>query len=91
MGNPDYSGVPSEEEPRLFEGDDFAPDGESGSELAAEAAYARDAMQYGGVMEEDDVQESELVDENGDGVPDIFQNPDKAGKKKRRGIFGRKG
>lgn len=91
MGNPDYSGVPSEEEPRLFEGDDFAPDGESSSELAAEAAYARDAMQYGGVMEEDDVQESELTDENGDGVPDIFQNPDKAGKKKRRGIFGRKG
>ena len=46
-----------------------------------------DALNYGGVMPEDDVKLDELKDENGDGVPDIMENPDK---KEKRKHFGRK-
>ena len=53
-----------------------------------EMAEELDAINYGGVMEEDDVKPEELVDETGTGVPDILENPDKRDKHKHR--FGRK-
>lgn len=86
MGNPDF------EEPAEEGADDFAPDGEVDAETAAAQAYAAEAMKYGAVMPEDDVKDEDLTDEDENGVPDIFDNPDTQGeKKKRRGLFGRKG
>lgn len=46
-------------------------------ELAAEA----DALNYGGVMDEDDVKQEELVDSDNVGVPDILQNPERKASK----------
>lgn len=71
---------------------------EADAEAAAEEAerkaakeYAEDAAQYSGVMDGDGITQEELgVDEDGDGVPDIFQDPEQADKKKRRGLFGRR-
>lgn len=78
MGHPDYGDS--------IEVGTVVSDGET---VADEKAYAVEAMQYGGVMEEDDVKEEDLADKDGNGVPDIFENPDKG--KKRRGFFGKRG
>lgn len=88
MGNPDYvGGAPADgvvdEEAREA--------AEEAAETQAAKEYAEDAMQYGGVMEEDDVTADELTDADNNGVPDIFENPDRVDKKKRRGgLFGRR-
>lgn len=86
MGNPDYASAQPEEEPDLF-----SEESEEEADAQAVKTYAEEAMQYGGVMQEDDVQEKDLVDADGDGVPDIFEPPEFQAKKKKRGLFGRRG
>lgn len=48
----------------------------------------KDAVNYGGVMKEDDVTQEELSDTNGSGVADILEDPVKAEKRKK--VFGKK-
>lgn len=48
----------------------------------------KDAINYGGVMKEDDVTQEELADTNGSGVADILEDPVKAEKRKK--VFGKK-
>ena len=48
----------------------------------------KDAVNYGGVMKEDDVTQEELTDTSGSGVADILEDPVKA--EKRRKVFGKK-
>lgn len=48
----------------------------------------KDAVNYGGVMKEDDVTQEELTDTNGSGVADILEDPVKAEKRKK--VFGKK-
>lgn len=48
----------------------------------------KDAVNYGGVMKEDDVTQEELSDTSGSGVADILEDPVKAEKRKK--VFGRK-
>lgn len=83
MGNPAYGGTVAQEKP-------LSEEEEEAAETAAAQAYADEAMKYGAVMQEDDVQVTDLVDGDKDGVPDIFESPDYKGKKKKRGLF-RKG
>lgn len=48
----------------------------------------KDAVNYGGVMKEDDVTQEELSDTSGSGVADILEDPVKAEKRKK--VFGKK-
>ena len=48
----------------------------------------KDAVNYGGVMKEDDVTQEELTDTSGSGVADILEDPVKAEKRKK--VFGKK-
>lgn len=48
----------------------------------------KDAINYGGVMEEDDVTQEELTDTDNSGVADILENPEKIEKRKK--FFGKK-
>lgn len=48
----------------------------------------KDAINYGGVMEEDDVTQEELADTDNSGVADILENPEKVEKRKK--FFGKK-
>lgn len=89
MGNPDFAEPAEGAEPVPQEGTSEAEAAAEAAETQAAQEYAQEAMQYGGVMQEDDVKSEELEDADGNGVPDIFENPDKKGKKKRRGLFGR--
>jgi cellulose biosynthesis protein BcsQ len=45
-----------------------------------------DALNYGGVIAEDDIKPEELVDNDGNGVPDIMENPER---KKKKSLFGK--
>lgn len=101
MNNLDYSGTGVEVDDDMVvpEPEDYVqppvdsimqsdiPKSEEELEEVREMAKEVDALNYGGVMPEDDVKLDELKDENGDGVPDIMENPDKKEKRKR---FGRK-
>lgn len=101
MNNLDYSGtgVEVDDDMAVPEPEDYVqppvdsimqsdiPKSEEELEEVREMAKEVDALNYGGVMPEDDVKLDELKDENGDGVPDIMENPDK---KEKRKHFGRK-
>lgn len=92
MHNPDFeetSGVEVENDSST-EPEKTAEELAEEKEIADAKAYAEDAMQYGGVMHEDDVKEADLADIDANGVPDIFEKPDdkKDKKKKKRGFFG---
>lgn len=45
-----------------------------------------DSLNYGGVMEEDDVKPEELVDSDNSGIPDILKKPEK---KQKKWMFGK--
>lgn len=89
MGSPAFGGSSSATATPMSEEDVEAA--KEAKETQAAIDYAEDAAKYSGVMDGDGITQAELdTDEDGDGIPDIFQEPDQPGKKKRRGLFGRR-
>lgn len=66
---------------------DRNPMGNDEFEIDIEDMEAVDSVNYGGVMQEDDIKAEELTDSDGDGVPDILENPSK---KKKRKVLGKR-
>lgn len=96
MNNSDFTveeSIPTESDFELDEDvnldDDSAPiDSIMKEDIPVDSQHTipseQDAINYGGVMEEDDVQPEELIDSDGNGVSDILENPET---KKKKGFF----